>query len=112
MVELYNQMVATIPEVVRRGKTMPYTSLNGNMFSFLSKDGKISLRFNKTEQAEFMEEHQAELSIQYNSVMQGYAVVPETIINDSDLLYKYFRVSYENAKTLKPKPTKKSPKKK
>ena len=36
-VELYNKLVATIPAVERKGASMPYTSLNGNMFSFLDK---------------------------------------------------------------------------
>ena len=109
---MYEQMVATIPEVDRKGKTMPYTSLNGNMFSFLARDGEISLRFNKPEQEKFMSDHQAAPSIQYNSVMHGYAIVPESVLNDQVLLHKYFQLSFENAKTLKPKPTKKKPKQK
>ena len=36
--ELYEKLVATNPQVERKGKTMPYTSLNGHMFSFLSND--------------------------------------------------------------------------
>lgn len=32
--ELYEKLVATCPEVERKGASMPYTSHNGHMFSF------------------------------------------------------------------------------
>ncbi|HWY45931.1 MAG TPA: hypothetical protein VNX70_01020 [Bryobacteraceae bacterium] len=38
--ELYEKLVATNPKVERKGATVPYTSLNGHMFSYLSKEGK------------------------------------------------------------------------
>jgi len=34
---LYEKMVATNPKAERKGDTIPYTSLNGNMYSYLSK---------------------------------------------------------------------------
>ena len=37
--ELYEKLVGTIPNVKRKGATVPYTSLNGHMFSYLSKQG-------------------------------------------------------------------------
>lgn len=36
-VALYERLVATDPRVERKGVTMPYTSVNGHMFSFLTK---------------------------------------------------------------------------
>ena len=36
---LYEKLIATNPAVERKGDTMPYTSLNGHMFSLLAKDG-------------------------------------------------------------------------
>ena len=36
-VALYEKLVATNPKVERKGDTVPYTSLNGRMFSYLSK---------------------------------------------------------------------------
>src|SRR5262245_42442244 len=40
----YEKLIATNPNVERKGATMPYTSLNGHMFSFLTKTGKLALR--------------------------------------------------------------------
>ena len=34
---IYEKVVATIPSIERKGDTMPYTSLNGNMFLYLEK---------------------------------------------------------------------------
>ena len=42
--ELYEKLVATNPSVKRQGATVPYTALNGHMFSYLSKEGKLELR--------------------------------------------------------------------
>ena len=36
---LYEKLVATNPKVDRKGATMPYTSLNGHMFSLLTREG-------------------------------------------------------------------------
>jgi len=34
---LYEKLVATLPGVERKGDTVPYTSVNGHMFSNLTK---------------------------------------------------------------------------
>ena len=47
-------------------KPIRYTSLNGHMFSFLAKENRLSIRFSKTDQAEFIEHMR--LQFQYNTV--------------------------------------------
>ena len=44
---LYEQLVATIPGLARKGDTVPYTSVNGHMFSYLTKAGTLALRLPK-----------------------------------------------------------------
>ena len=58
-IALYELLVRTQPEVERRGMTMPYTSVNGNMFSYLNADGSVALRLSATDRAEFMEQRRA-----------------------------------------------------
>ena len=36
---LYDKLIETNTMIERKGKTTPYTSLNGHMFSFLDKTG-------------------------------------------------------------------------
>ena len=38
---VYDRIIATQPEVTRKGATMPYTSLNGHMFSFSPRTGTL-----------------------------------------------------------------------
>ena len=51
---LYEKLVATKPDVPRKGDTMPYTSLNGNMFTLLTKEGTLVLRLDPETQAAFI----------------------------------------------------------
>ncbi len=108
--ELYERLVATLENVQRKGKANPYTSLNGHMFSFLSKEGEIAIRFSKEEQEAFMEKHNAGPSIQYGSVMRGYVTVPEDMLARFDELAAYLKKSYEYIASLEPKPTTKKKK--
>ena len=43
----YEKLIGTIPEIEIKGATTRYTSLNGNMFSFISKEGSIGLRLSE-----------------------------------------------------------------
>lgn len=101
--ELYEKVVATNPEVERKGKTMPYTSHNGHMFSFLTKEGKLALRLSDEEREAFVEKYGTEPVVQYGAVMKEYVEVPQELLQDTDELKKYFDLSYQHAGTLKPK---------
>ena len=43
---VYNELIAKAG-FQRKGKTAPYTSANGHMFSQLNKDGEVGIRFSK-----------------------------------------------------------------
>ena len=105
--DLYEKLVATNPSVDRKGATMPYTSLNGHMFSFLTKEGKLALRLPTQERESFLEKFKTELCVQYGSVMKEYVVVPDALLTKTQELKKYFDISYAYVGSLKPKPTKK-----
>lgn len=42
--EIYAALIAAVPNLDLKGKTVRYTSMNGNMFSFLSEDGELAFR--------------------------------------------------------------------
>jgi hypothetical protein len=54
VLDLYDRLIATQPDVQRKGATMPYTSHNGHMFSFLTPDGHLALRLPSSERDAFM----------------------------------------------------------
>lgn len=100
---LYEQLVATNPEVERKGKTMPYTSLNGHMFSFLSKEGVLGLRLPAEEREQFLEQFDTQLCEQYGRVMKEYVEVPDSLLQNTEELKQYFDLSYQYVGSLKPK---------
>lgn len=104
---IYDQLVATIPEIQQKGKNNPYTSINGNMFSFLAKEDYIAIRLPQKELEVFLEQYNAQRAISYGSVMKEYAEVPDDLLGDVETLSNYLKNSLAYARTLKAKPTKK-----
>lgn len=100
---LYDKLVAANPNFERKGKTMPYTSANGHMFSLLNKAGELGFRYSKEAQQKFMEEHDTTLFHSYGAVMRGYVLIPEEMFADEVLLGEYLQKSYEYVMSLDPK---------
>jgi TfoX/Sxy family transcriptional regulator of competence genes len=103
-VALYEELIATIPEIERKGDANPYTSLNGNMFTLLHQ-GRLAIRLPEEEREKFLKKHKTTLFEAYGAVMQEYVAVPEALLAKAGALKKYLEMSYAYAKTLKPKAT-------
>jgi hypothetical protein len=103
--ELYGKLVATNPSVERKGAAMPYTSLNGHMFSFLTKTGTMALRLPAEERDAFLKKYKTTLCEQHGSVMEEYVEVPDGLLKKTQELKKYFDLSYAYVGSLKPKAT-------
>ena len=101
--KIYDELIAGHPEIERKGKNNPYTSLNGNMFTFLDKEGFISFRMSKEDQAMVRESHGVTESIQYGSVMRDYVKIPMELLSNSELMGNFLELSLKHAKTLKAK---------
>ena len=110
--DFYERLVATNPGVERKGAAMPYTSVNGHMFSFLTKTGILALRLPGDERDVFLKKYKTKLCEQHGTVLEEYVEVPDTLLKKTSELKKYFDRSYDYVSSLKPKPTKKPVKKK
>lgn len=106
---LYDKLVATRPEIERKGDANPYTSLNGNMFTLLHQ-GKLAIRLPEDEREQFLKKYKTKLFEAYGTVMKEYVAVPESLLENTKELKKYLDLSYEYAKTLKAKPATKKKK--
>lgn len=84
---------------------MPYTSVNGNMFSFMSKDENLSLRLPADTREQIIKKYEAALSVQHGVIMKEYILIPDVLFEDIKRLTSIFKISYEFALTLKPKST-------
>ncbi len=107
VVALFEAMVATQPDVTRKGKGSPYTSVNGWMFSMISKDGRLGMRLAKEKRAEFNEKYETGEFINYNAVIREYSEIPHALLSKTEELAPWFANSYNYTKSLKPKPTSK-----
>jgi len=112
ILELYDSLLATNSNVERKGATMPYTSLDGHMFSFLTKTGTLALRLPPDERDAFIKKYKTKLCEQHGTVLEEYVEVPAVLLKKTQELRKYFDLSYAYVGSLKPKPTKKRPGKK
>ena len=101
----YEKLIATNPKVERKGATMPYTSVNGHMFSFLTKTGRVALRLPEIERVAFLKKYKTTLCEQHGAVLKEYVEVPDTLLMKTQELKKFFDVSYAFVGSLKPKPT-------
>jgi len=106
-VAFYTKMVETNPKAELKGDTIPYTSLNGNMYSYLSKDDVIALRLSEDDRNEFLKKYKSQLMVAYGIIQKEYVVVPDSLLKKTDELKHYFNLSYKYASSLKVKPSKK-----
>jgi len=108
--DLYKKLVATQGGTELKGATIPYTSLNGHMYSFLSKQNELSLKLPSDEIPKFLEKYKSRLAENYGIVQKEYVVVPDELLKKTTEIKKYFQISHTYISSLKPKTTSKSKK--
>jgi hypothetical protein len=107
-VALYEKLVATLPGVERKGDTIPYTSVNGHMFSNLMRNGRLALRLPEDAREAFLARYKTQLVTDYGVVRKEYVEVPEALLARTAELKPYFAQSFAYVSAMKPKPTRKT----
>jgi hypothetical protein len=105
--ELYNALIEAFPKFERKGKTTPYTSLNGHMTSFLDKSGTMGLRLSQGDIDDFITKHKSKLMEQHGRTMKDFVVIPDTLLSNEISMLECLEMSHAHTSSLKPKPTKK-----
>jgi hypothetical protein len=100
---LYEKLLATVPGVERKGDTVPYSSHNGHMFTYLSKAGVMALRLPETDREGFLEKYAARLCTQYGIVQKEYVEVPDALLQKPKELKTYLEISFAYVSGLTPK---------
>lgn len=103
ILKIYDEVVAANPNFERKGKTMPYTSANGYMFSLLNKDDELGIRFSKQDLQEFDQAYGTQPFKSHGATMREYVLIPEALLNDSNKLGAYLQKGYEHVMSLPPK---------
>lgn len=101
----YDRLVATSPGLERKGAKLPYTSMNGNMSSFLSETGVLALRLSSADRTAFMSRFETTLHEAHGHVMREYVSVPVPLLADTETLTPWFAASVAYVAGLKPKAT-------
>jgi hypothetical protein len=101
--DLYDRLVDKCPRFERKGKTVPYTSANGHMFSLLNKAGELGMRFSKQVQEKYIQEFGSSKFKSHGAEMKGYVQIPDHMFNDLDDLSEYLNESYDYVMSLEPK---------
>jgi len=104
---LYDALVATLRAVDRKGATMPYTSCNGHMFSFMTSTGTLALRLGGPMLAKFVAKYGERPCVQHGAVMKEYVEVPDALLSSTRALAPYFAASWAYVGSLPAKATKK-----
>ena len=100
---LYDQLVTECIGVERKGKSMPYTSANGHMFSFLNKNGDLGFRFAKEVQEKYIAEWDSSHMVSHGAIMKGYVLITDDMLDDLGKLKEYLLESHKYVMTLAPK---------
>ena len=88
----------------RKGKSMPYTSSNGYMFSQLNKAGEMGIRLSKEDGKKFLDHYpDAGEFKSYGAVMREYVLIPEQVLSDIKLVTSYLKMGHKYVNTLTPK---------
>lgn len=106
-IDCYNQLVASHTLAERKGATIPYTSLNGHMYSYFTKDDFVALRLPEQERIKFIDAYKTKPVAQYGIIQKEYVEVPESLLINTEELKPWFDISYQYISTLKPKAARK-----
>jgi TfoX/Sxy family transcriptional regulator of competence genes len=104
-VALYDKLIATRPEIERKGDANPYTAVNGNMFTILLGSERLGIRLPEEERAKFLKKYGTALLEAHGAVMKEYVAVPDGLLGKTKELARYLDLSFAYAGTLKAKAT-------
>jgi hypothetical protein len=103
---VFDAMIAGEPGVQRRGATMPYVAVNGNMHAMISRADVIGIRLSDKDTATFLSTYNAR---PFESIPglpnRDYVAIPRTMYKDIRTLQMWFKLSHGFAQKLPPKPT-------
>jgi len=90
---LYDSLLATEPGIERKGATIPYTSANGKMFTYLSSRGELRLRLPSEEREAFMTKYRTKPVVQHGVLMKDWVAVPAALFARIAELKPYLKKS-------------------
>lgn len=112
--QLYQRLLDSVEGLATKSNFgSAYTAVNGNMFSIISKHGVVGIRLPEPDRLAFTAKYGADLFRGDPDwpPAKEYVAVPEDLLADTAPLTPYLETSFQYALSLKPKATKRTPKK-
>lgn len=104
LIEKYRVATATQPDIEFKGaKKLPYTSVNGYMYSSLTKDGRMGIRLSPEDRETFIAEHDAIQFKNYGADIKEHLEVPDSMLEMPEELGRWLAKSHAYTLTLPPK---------
>lgn len=100
--EIYNEAIK-IAGLERKGKTMPYTSANGYMYSQVNKAGELGVRLSKEDTHKFDETYGAKPFMSYGAKMREYVLITDEILEEPKTVATLLEKGHAYVTSLPPK---------
>ena len=100
---IYDRAVGAIAQFDRKGKTLPYTSANGYMFSFINKADELGIRISPVAGKAFDEKHGTGPFMSHGSKMREYISIPNEMMADEKQIRELLYEGYNYVMSLPPK---------
>ena len=104
--KLFSVLATVNAGEIVKGDTVPYTSVNGHMYAYLSKEGDFNLRLPEPELTQVLQQYQTTHAMSYGVVQKEYVLIPDVLLTNEEKMKALFARSYQYVSSLKPKPTK------
>jgi hypothetical protein len=100
----YRAAIATRPDIeLRGGRKLPHTSVNGYMYSSLTKDGRLGIRLSPADREAFIARYSAKPFVNYGASIAEHVEVPDTLLADPEQLGALLAMSRAYTLTIPPK---------
>lgn len=98
VLKIYEEAIE-LADLKRKGKTMPYTSSNGHMFSQLNKNNEIGIRLSQEDTVAFDSKYGVQPFLSYGAKMREYVLIPEELLHQKEELSQYLKKGFEFVNT-------------
>ena len=105
--KMYSEAIKLDSKFELKGKTVPYTSSNGYMFSQLNKNGQVGIRLPKEEYEAFRKKHGEVPFKSYGAAMREYVLIPESLLKNVQELHALLLKGIKYVNSMPPAKTKK-----
>ena len=106
--ERYDRLITTIPGLERKGVSIPYTSVNGHMTSYLTETGSLVLRLSGPDRERFIGAFAARLHEAYGIIQKEFVDVPDDLFAAENGIAPWFAAGHAWVAGQKPNATRRA----